>query len=116
MQDGIFRLNANCTKVTIATFTTSAYFFVAWNPPRGTCYGSSSQIKCVDGSGLASVLAGTGDVGLGGDGGPATSAILGFVAGITFDSSGNLYICDGNKRVRIVDTSGIINTFWKSDA
>jgi sugar lactone lactonase YvrE len=114
--NGIFRLNANSTMTTIATFTTSGYYFVAWNPSRGTCYGSSSQIKCVDGSGHASVLAGTGAVGLGGDGGPAASAMLGFVAGITFDSSGNLYICDGNKRVRIVDTAGIINTFWKTTA
>ena len=46
-----------------------------------------------------------------GDGGPATSAQLNAAAGIAVDSSGNLYIADGDDyRVRKVDTSGIITT------
>jgi RHS repeat-associated protein len=44
-----------------------------------------------------------------GDGGTATSANLGYPWGITFDSSGNLYIADSNdNRVRAVYKSGQI--------
>lgn len=46
-----------------------------------------------------------------GDGGPATSCKLYWPSGIAFDSIGNLYICDSlNYRIRVVNTSGIINT------
>ncbi|HEX4232180.1 MAG TPA: hypothetical protein VHZ07_26165 [Bryobacteraceae bacterium] len=44
-----------------------------------------------------------------GDGCPATSATLGIVAGVAVDSSGNLFIADGNNRIREV-TGGIIST------
>ena len=58
--------------------------------------------------------------GYSGDGGPATSAKLSFERGqiadpsgkICFDPAGNMYIADTkNHCVRVVDTSGIINTF-----
>jgi uncharacterized protein (TIGR03437 family) len=59
-----------------------------------------------------STVAGIGVHGFTGDGGPATAANLAFPAGITFDSSGNLYIGDtANSRVRKVDTNGTITTF-----
>lgn len=44
-----------------------------------------------------------------GDGCPATSAILGIVAGVAVDSSGDLFIADGNNRIREV-TGGVIST------
>ena len=41
-----------------------------------------------------------------GDGGPATSALLGFPAGLAIDSSGNLYIADSdNSRIQEVASS-----------
>lgn len=44
-----------------------------------------------------------------GDGGPATSALLGNIQGVAVDRSGNLYISDtDNHRVRKIDTSGVI--------
>jgi len=44
-----------------------------------------------------------------GDGGPATSALLGNIQGVAVDRSGNLYIADtDNHRVRKIDTSGVI--------
>jgi hypothetical protein len=44
--------------------------------------------------------------GSGGDGGPATSAVLGAVFGVAVDNSGNIFIPDwGNYRVRRVDAS-----------
>jgi len=46
-----------------------------------------------------------------GDGGQATAAELSYPFGTTFDASGNMYIADQyNNRIRMVTTSGIINT------
>ena len=71
---------------------------------------SVSRIRKVAGGNVVTV-AGTGDVGFGGDGGPATSAQLDLPAGIVFDDSGRLVISDsGNQRVRRVDASGTITT------
>jgi DNA-binding beta-propeller fold protein YncE len=56
-------------------------------------------------------VAGTGQAGFGGDGGPASQAVLKQPAHAVVDSKGNTYIADaGNKRIRRVDTSGMITT------
>lgn len=71
-------------------------------------------VRRVDaGSGIISTVAGTGEQGFSGDGGPAIKARLNRPHSITLDRQGNLYICDiGNHRIRIVDLeSGIISTF-----
>jgi trimeric autotransporter adhesin len=62
-------------------------------------------------NGVVTVIAGTpGKLGYGGDGGPATAALLNEAKGVALDSSGNLYIADeGNNRIRLV-SNGIINT------
>jgi autotransporter-associated beta strand protein len=67
-------------------------------------------------SGIATVVAGNGEVGQcgDGDGGPATSAPLNEVIGVAFDSSGNMYIADGLTGVRKVTPTGIISTFVSS--
>ncbi len=64
-------------------------------------------------TGVISTVAGTGQSGFSGDGGPATKAQLKVPHSIALDHSGNLYICDiGNHRIRRVDLkSGIISTF-----
>jgi sugar lactone lactonase YvrE len=64
-------------------------------------------------TGIISTVAGTGEKGFSGDGGPATRATMNRPHSITLDKSGNLYICDiGNHRVRIVSLkTGIIQTF-----
>ncbi|MCA9065506.1 MAG: hypothetical protein KDA96_20705, partial [Planctomycetaceae bacterium] len=64
-------------------------------------------------SGIISTVAGTGEVGFSGDGGPAARAQLNRPHSIAFDGEGLLYICDiGNHRIRRVDlVSGKIETF-----
>ena len=57
-------------------------------------------------------FAGTGTVGVGGDGAAALQATLSAPAAVVIDSSGNVYIADtGNARIRIVNSSLIISTF-----
>jgi len=69
------------------------------------------RIRKVDPSGAISTLAGTGERGFAGDGGPAAQARLGYTEGITADAGGNLYIADAsNSRIRKVDASGNIST------
>ncbi len=68
-------------------------------------------ITRVDPSGQATIIAGTGERGFSGDGGPATEAKLSWVRDIVVDDEGNVYVADiGNNRIRKVDTSGIITT------
>lgn len=60
-----------------------------------------------------STVAGSGTPGIAsGDGGPATSAVIGFPQGVAVDGAGDIFIADGlNNRVRKVDTAGIISTY-----
>ncbi len=69
----------------------------------------NNRIRKVDATGIITTIAGTGTRGYLGDGGPATAATLDIPQGVSVDSSGNLYIADGN-RIRKVDTTGIIMT------
>lgn len=64
-------------------------------------------------TGVISTVAGTGQAGFSGDGGPAMAAMIRQPHSICFDGEGLLYICDiGNHRVRRVDMkSGVIETF-----
>jgi hypothetical protein len=72
---------------------------------------NSNFVVKIDSSGTVTTLAGTGVGGFGGDGGPATSAVLSNPTGVALDSSGNIYIADSfNSRIRKIDSSGIITT------
>ena len=69
------------------------------------------RIRKVSKNGMISTVAGNGTQGYSGDGGLAAKAQLNYPAGITTDSSGNLYIADAmNYRIRKVTTDGMINT------
>jgi sugar lactone lactonase YvrE len=66
--------------------------------------------------GAIETVAGSGQAGFAGDGGPALSARLNEPAGLAFDLAGNLYIADaGNNRVRRVGLDGRIQTIIGSD-
>ncbi|MGR3317727.1 MAG: NHL domain-containing protein [Candidatus Anammoxibacter sp.] len=73
----------------------------------------NNRIRKVDGTtGIITTVAGNGESGFSGDGGPATEASLNFPDGVFLDSSGNIFIAEGgNNRIRKVDgTTGIIST------
>ena len=70
--------------------------------------GNNNVVRYVDGSdGTIYVLAGTGEAGYSGDGGPATNARLRIPLDVAVDRTGNVYIADtSNNAVRRVDGNG----------
>ncbi|MBE2290479.1 MAG: T9SS type A sorting domain-containing protein [Chitinophagaceae bacterium] len=68
-------------------------------------------IRKVDGSGIISTIAGTGTIGFGGDGGPATTAQFSFIDEMVSDKDNNLFLTDGgNERIRKISGNGIMTT------
>jgi hypothetical protein len=80
--------------------------------------GANMRIRKVGTDGIITTVAGNGfnsgpgmGGGYSGDGGPATSAELSWPGDVAVDASGNLFIPDeGNQRIRMVGTNGIITT------
>ena len=72
----------------------------------------NQRIRKVDiGTGIITTVAGSGSATYGGDGGVATAAQLNYPYGVSFDSSGNMYIADtNNHRVRKVAVGSAIIT------
>ncbi len=74
--------------------------------PAGNMYIADNvhaRIRLVNTSGIISTVAGTGVAGYGGDGGPATNALLHTTVDVALDAAGSIYICDlDNHRVRLV--------------
>lgn len=86
--------------------------------PNGDLYvGGGNRVYRIDTDGVASVFAGDGTLGHGGDGGPALQASLYDVWGIAIDKMGNVFIADRDAggfnqgRIRKVTPNGIISTF-----
>jgi sugar lactone lactonase YvrE len=70
------------------------------------------RIRKVSPEGVITTVAGNGDSGYSGDGGPATSAQLLSPEAVTADSQGNLFIVDtSDHRIRKVSPGGDITTF-----
>ena len=82
---------------------------------------SGGAVYKIDRTGNLTTFAGNGGYGFylglatnnNGDGGPATNAQLGFVDGLAFDPSGNLFIADSTNNVirEVNGTTGIITTY-----
>ncbi len=69
------------------------------------------RMRKVDSEGIITTIAGTGEEGFSGDGGPAVQGRLDRPRGVTVDKAGNLYIADtDNHRIRRVDAAGIVTT------
>jgi len=71
---------------------------------------ANSLIRKLSASGIMTTVAGTGDFGYTGDGGPATSAKLYFPRGVAVDAAGNVFIADLNSVIREVSASGSTTT------
>ncbi len=69
------------------------------------------RIRAVTADGIISTIAGTGEAGFSGDGGPATDAQLAYPTGIAIAPDGAVYIADTrNHRVRKLAADGAITT------
>lgn len=69
------------------------------------------RLRKVAPDGTITTLAGTGNPGYSGDGGPATAARLNQPQGVAVDAAGNVYVADtGNHRIRKVTPGGTIVT------
>lgn len=90
-------------------------FDLAFDPAGNLCFSDTYNhcIRRIDTrTGTISTIAGTGEEGFSGDGGPATRAAMKQPYGIVIDRSGNIYVADRlNGRVRRVDgATGVITT------
>jgi sugar lactone lactonase YvrE len=71
----------------------------------------NARIRKVGHDGVISTLAGSGEAGFGGDGGPATHAKMHGPYGVQVDKDGNVYVADqGNNRIRKISPKGRITT------
>src|SRR5688500_8664473 len=72
------------------------------------------RVRRVDPAGIISTIAGTGERGYSGDGGPATAARFDDPRGLAFDAAGNLYVSNAegstHPTVRRIDPAGTITT------
>jgi sugar lactone lactonase YvrE len=78
----------------------------------GSVYFSGlGRVRRIDPAGIITTVAGTGEQGYSGDGGPATAAQLNWPDDLALGSDGSLYIAEyRNHRIRKVDPTGIITT------
>src|SRR5690349_7111957 len=99
--DGGPAINASIQYMSAIAADSSGNFYIA--DPRG------HRIRKVTPSGIISTLAGTGQAGFSGDGGPASKASFNFEGngGVAADGAGNIYVADrGNNRIRKISADG----------
>ncbi len=82
--------------------------------PDGSLYlldSSNARLRKIDPSGVITTVAGTGERGYSGDGGPAISATFSAPQGLAVDATGNIFLADtGNQVIRRIGLDGIIQT------
>lgn len=104
--DGIPAVDAQLARPEYAAFDRAGDLFIADS--------YNNRIRRVDQrTGVMTTVAGTGERGFSGDGGPAANCTLHFPEGLAIDDGGNLFIADTvNRRIRRVDAAtGIIDTY-----
>lgn len=103
--DGGPATSAKLSDPNALAFDTHGNLYVA-EPDEGV-------VRKIDRAGTITTVAGTGRLGFSGDGGSATKAMLNQPDALAFDTNGNLYIGDhDNGRIRKVDTTGVITTYF----
>ena len=91
------------------------------NQPQGVALDAAGNVYIADTlnhavrkvtpDGAINTLAGTGNPGYSGDGGPASKARLSLPSAVAVDANGNVYVADtGNNQVRRIDPLGTITT------
>ncbi len=72
---------------------------------------SANRVRRIGADGILTTVAGTGEQGYEGDGGPASAAVLNAPLGIALDGAGNLYVADSqNQCVRRIGPDGVVRT------
>lgn len=75
------------------------------------CEIGNSVVRKVSTSGIITTIAGTGEQGFSGNGGPATAAKINQPTSVAVDAAGNVYFTDdANNMIRMVNPAGIITT------
>ena len=88
-----------------------------FDPAGRLLFTTSNGVRRLLPDGKSEIVAGGGEPGFGGDGGPATGARFSFPQGLALDRNGNLFIADrGNHRIRKVSPDGLVATIAGSDA
>ena len=110
--DGVLAINAQLGfPQKLALDSSDNLFFTdgTSRPASNLFFTDGTSVRSIR-NGVINTVVGNGTSGFGGDGGPATSALLDGVTGFTSDAAGNMYIADGNnQRIRRV-SGGIITT------
>ena len=128
----VFKVDASGTATRVAGTSRRAFsgdggpaVNAALNDPRGLALDRNGnlfiadhgnrRIRKIAPNGVISTIAGTGIDGYSGDGGPATSAQIGYVEKVAVDNADNLYFVDSayggpNHRVRKISADGKIST------
>jgi len=93
-----------------ATAATVAMGPVAVGPDGSVYLGQGDRIRRVTPDGIIGTFAGQpGNVGFGGDGGPASNALFAGTTDLAFGADGSLYVVDsGNGRLRRIGADGIV--------
>jgi len=87
------------------------FFTVTWFSETVFSPNAWLAVFRIDGvTGQLTTIAGNGQTGFSGDGGPASKATLAQPGGLATDAAGNLYICDGNRIRRIDAATQIVTT------
>jgi sugar lactone lactonase YvrE len=71
---------------------------------------AAPQIVKIDSSGILKLVAGNGERGQAGDGGPALNAQLYGLGRIRTDAAGNIYVAEGDNGIRKISVDGTIST------
>jgi hypothetical protein len=103
--DGGPAIQAACETPYMCAFDTQGHMFV--------CMGQHHRIRRMDANtGIITLVAGTGDSGYSGDGGPALHATFNMPYALTVDTNGDIYVAErGNPIVRKIDgQTGLITT------
>jgi len=102
LNDGALAINATLSLPAQAVQDATGNFYVADT--------ANQRIRKIDPNGIISTFAGNGFPTYAGDGGPATNASMYYPNGVAMDAAGDLFISDQSKRIRKVDTNGVITT------